>query len=629
MANTTIKISQLPNIGANLTPNTLLPLVSTNGTFLTDKITVGNLANYILTEAGNTLQSAFVSDIAYSVANAAQPNITSVGTLANLSIVDVSVLTIPGGTNGYVLQTNGAGNLTWTAMAGSGNGNPGGANSQIQFNDSGLFNGLPTLTFDANTATLNTVNIAASNATIYDTLAVGNLNSNNFTTNNFTTNNFTTTGNIESNYFIGNGSQLTGVTATAVGSGPNLSVQFNNNGLIDGNANLTYDIANDSLILTSIYVGSAGNIYENNNNTALIIRTEPTHIFEIWGNDGATDYKWSFDQDGHLTFPGNGYVRGDVNLIQMYNNSFSQSGVSIFDNFEVAAVADVKIFTNNDTTPFLWTFDNTGNLTLPGNTFAVNYANGDTVSFGANLGNFVITDNALENANGGSFDNGTGGTGYTARLSLPAVSGINSVMLENSYGNVTVGTGNTGTINNSWIFDTDGKLNLASGNSVIQSVINNAGDGSGLSTLNLYPDSSTGDDRYLIVDPTGPNHLHLRAGGVQDSSTTLLYLGGEQAYVQIDDFNHRVAIGSYDSGNTINYQWLFTQDGNLQLPVNTRAINFANGSPAFDNLVSWTTAPVANTSTGTPGQAAYDSGGNLYVCVATDTWAKFAGTTSW
>jgi hypothetical protein len=29
-----------------------------------------------------------------------------------------------------------------------------------------------------------------------------------------------------------------------------------------------------------------------------------------------------------------------------------------------------------------WSFDNTGNLTLPGNTFAVNYANGDPVTFG-------------------------------------------------------------------------------------------------------------------------------------------------------------------------------------------------------------------------------------------------------
>ena len=58
-------------------------------------------------------------------------------------------------------------------------------------------------------------------------------------------------------------------------------------------------------------------------------------------------------------------------------------------------------------------------------------------------------------------------------------------------------------------------------------------------------------------------------------------------------------------------------------------IKFNDDSVQDTAGVIWTTAPVANTSAGTAGQAAYDSGGNLYVCVSTNTWAKFAGTTSW
>lgn len=55
-----------------------------------------------------------------------------------------------------------------------------------------------------------------------------------------------------------------------------------------------------------------------------------------------------------------------------------------------------------------------------------------------------------------------------------------------------------------------------------------------------------------------------------------------------------------------------------------------NGAVSWTgNIVVWTTAPLANTSAGTTGEAAYDAGGNLYVCVTTNTWAKFAGTTSW
>jgi len=51
--------------------------------------------------------------------------------------------------------------------------------------------------------------------------------------------------------------------------------------------------------------------------------------------------------------------------------------------------------------------------------------------------------------------------------------------------------------------------------------------------------------------------------------------------------------------------------------------------PSISGLLSWAEAPATNTSAGTPGQIAYDAGGNLYVCVANETWAKFSGTLSW
>ena len=148
MANTTIKITQLPSIGNGLTASTILPVVNTTGTAITAQVVVGNVANFILTEAGNTLEPAFLSTISYSVANAAQPNITSVGTLS------VNTLKITGGTDGYVLQTDGAGNLAWVAGGGSGNGEVGGANTQIQFNDAGNFGGNVGFTFNKTTGVL-------------------------------------------------------------------------------------------------------------------------------------------------------------------------------------------------------------------------------------------------------------------------------------------------------------------------------------------------------------------------------------------------------------------------------------------------------------------------------------------
>ena len=62
-----------------------------------------------------------------------------------------------------------------------------------------------------------------------------------------------------------------------------------------------------------------------------------------------------------------------------------------------------------------------------------------------------------------------------------------------------------------------------------------SGDGLGYSTLELVPDGTLNTDQYIVVDPTTPNHIHLRAGGTQDSSTAELYLGGELNYVRARD----------------------------------------------------------------------------------------------
>lgn len=80
--------------------------------------------------------------------------------------IHVTDLKIDGGTNGYVLQTDGSGNLNWSAQSGGGGGSVGGTNTQVQFNDSGVASGTSNLTFDktSNTLTL-TGNLVATNVT--------------------------------------------------------------------------------------------------------------------------------------------------------------------------------------------------------------------------------------------------------------------------------------------------------------------------------------------------------------------------------------------------------------------------------------------------------------------------------
>lgn len=63
-----------------------------------------------------------------------------------------------------------------------------------------------------------------------------------------------------------------------------------------------------------------------------------------------------------------------------------------------------------------------------------------------------------------------------------------------------------------------------------------SGDGAGYATLELVPDNSLySNGQYLVIDPTAPSHIHIRAGGLQDQSPADLFLGGEKHYVRVRD----------------------------------------------------------------------------------------------
>lgn len=77
-----------------------------------------------------------------------------------------------------------------------------------------------------------------------------------------------------------------------------------------------------------------------------------------------------------------------------------------------------------------------------------------------------------------------------------------------------------------------------------------SGDGLNNGTIELVPDSTLyASDQYLVVDPTAPGHIHLRAGGTQDASNAELILGGERAHVRVVDNLHEVLVRSTSGGN--------------------------------------------------------------------------------
>jgi hypothetical protein len=152
----------------------------------------------------------------------------------------------------------------------------------------------------------------------------------------------------------------------------------------------------------------------------------------------------------------------------------------------------------------------------------------------------TFTDNTVQN---------TAWTGSVATGNVTGLGNISTVNLDGSSSNVLYGNGlfasvSAGSYGNANVADYlptyTGVVNTANitfvANSKIDSIANSSGDNSGYSTMQLIPDSSlTENDQYLIIDPTVPSHIHIRAGGTQDDSQAELYLGGEANYVRVVD----------------------------------------------------------------------------------------------
>jgi hypothetical protein len=135
----------------------------------------------------------------------------------------------------------------------------------------------------------------------------------------------TATGNITGNYFIGNGSALTGITATASPGGANTQLQFNNAGSLAGNSNMTFDVTSGNVVVGNIYYnglnivpgGQGPNVLPTGN-------TNPSRLVIGQGYNG--NLNWAFNQNTP-GFP-NGSGPGARVLISDTYNYSSSSGAT-------------------------------------------------------------------------------------------------------------------------------------------------------------------------------------------------------------------------------------------------------------------------------------------------------------
>ena len=108
--------------------------------------------------------------------------------------------------------------------------------------------------------------------------------------------------------------------------------------------------------------------------------------------------------------------------------------------------------------------------------------------------------------------------------------------------------------NVSYNFNNQGSIELPA-NGLISSVPNSSGDGNNYSTIEIVPDQNRYEsDQYLIIDPTAPDHIHIRAGGQIDNSAADLIIGGERTHVYINDGGRDVAISTAPTQDFNSYQ---------------------------------------------------------------------------
>jgi len=286
----------------------------------------------------------------------------------------------------------------------------------------------------------------------------------------FGSNSISTTGNIAAGYLFGNGSQLTGISTVSLG---NLEIIGSAIKLADGSSN------------TSVYLtanGVSGNAYISipSNPTTLADGLSIVNLngrVEIKAKDGAAAQSWYFQEDGTLQLPGNveSHISSDSSIhIQTAgsehwvfgtDNVFTTPGNIIPDTSNAYSLGNATnqwkdLWVSNSTI-----YMNSVPVSLTaGNVLTVNGA--DVVTTAANgessIGNLDILGTTISIASGApeTYINLSASVQGFAYVQVPtdATANISNVRIHNDAGNIEFGTGDfsTGETNYTWNFNRDG-----------------------------------------------------------------------------------------------------------------------------------------------------------------------------
>ena len=547
---------------------------------------------------------------------------------------DVANVYIGGGVDGQVLQTDGAGNLSWTSSANVSEIHNG--NSNVTINDP---NG--NVYINANNGTDYQWNFS-NNGTLYlgesgggyGVLSIANVGVGiDILTGgpNYSEIYLEDAGNVTiatsaEDYqwiFDTNGVLvLSGQAEITAPSGSDIKIHSNNGGgyLVlreDGNVFIEtagesnewqFNDVGDLLTPGDIYLGGA-RIRDRNNNGIQLYSTNYAELNYnnynyIWVENGGAhiqtsdgSYEWTFDENANLTTPGNINLGGQAITdnngqgIELYSTNYSQLNYNN-QNYIYVENTGTTIESQNNS----WTFDNNGNLTTPGSILP-----NSNVSY--DLGNI---DNQWNNvfANNANFAGNVSASNFVTTGSSGNISGAN-VIFANSFtsngGVVDFATNNPnvqlGNVGNVFIYggaagqvlQTDGAGNLTWSSSANVNEIHNGNSNVSVPVAdgNVYVNANASVDQQWVFDTNGylttPGDINLGGSSINDNnfngiqlySTNYTQLNWNNTdYLYIESGGTRIE----SSGNT----WQFDEAGNLNLPKNasgaSQVIQYGTGN---------------------------------------------------
>jgi len=368
-----------------------------------------------------------------------------------------------------------------------------------------------------NGALLTGLPASYSNANVASYLASGN-----------NTSNIITTGNISGSYILGNGALLTGVITTVA----NINNGTSNVAIATANGNVAVAVNGTSNVAifatTGAYISGVVSVGGNVTAGNISATSHTGTVISVSGNIAGGNIATSglVSAVGNISgnyFIGNGSQLSGISSNKIYNGNSYANIATANGNVVISAAGQG------------WTFDTSGNLSLPG------AAAGENI--GTQIG-YITVGNLLVGSGGSLFNTNNDIWALYGNLSDPGVSitipsnaaAANSVPLNlTSFSNVEIISGGT------WTFDTAGALNFPGGGQI-------------------YPDGA-----YLVMGGNGANASLISSDGNN-------YITTENDQIQV------YISGNRWSFNSTNNQLQSTGSISITGSVSAGAGNFSNVS---------------------------------------------------